>query len=106
MEFKNPYWTTTEKLDMLAKWLIIHSIIYYTYDQNIVSDHMFDNNGLQFLKLRASASKDEIKAMRYGYAMRKYNGSTGFNLYPSLNVEDKIKLDGDAQFIMKIMNKK
>lgn len=41
MEFKD--FSTQDKIDFCARWLLIHSILYYDMDKNIVSDADYDN---------------------------------------------------------------
>ena len=51
MNWNNPYFTTLEKINLLCRWVTVHSIIYYERDTNIVSDKLFDNNCKQLKKM-------------------------------------------------------
>ena len=42
MEFKD--FSTQDKMDFYARWLLIHSILYYSTDKNIVSDTDYDKS--------------------------------------------------------------
>lgn len=51
MHFNNPYFTIEAKLDLLSKWILVHSILYYELNNSIVSDSMFDNNCRQYRQM-------------------------------------------------------
>ena len=93
MVFNNCYWSTQTKLDLLARWIIVHSILYYTHDTSIVSDRMFDLNSKQLADMIWEASNEELKATQYGYVINDFDGSTGFDLYGKLNKTDRMHLD-------------
>ena len=50
MKFGNPYFEQYEKISLLQRWLIVHSIIYYELGDNIVPDSMWDKNARQLAK--------------------------------------------------------
>lgn len=102
MIFKNPYLDTDSKLDLLAKWIIVHSIIYYELDDNIVSDKMFDDNCKQFMELKPYGSKK----YRWRYVMHDFDGSTGFHLYSKANLTDRQELRNLADWLIKNKNEK
>lgn len=102
MEFRNPYFTDQSKLDLLARWLIVHSIIYYELNDSVVSDAMFDNNCKQYVAL-AKANPQAKKLSAYGNIMKGFDGSTGFDLYTrckKVNREVANKLWGDANYVL------
>jgi NAD-dependent DNA ligase len=51
MEFKNPYWSTKTKIELLQKWILVHSILYYELDNGIVSDAVYDANAKLLVQL-------------------------------------------------------
>ena len=88
MKLVNPYWINQTKIQMLQRWILVHSILYYELDTTIISDQMYDKNGAQLVKLMQRYPKDAKKS-RYAYAFKKYEGSTGFDLYKKLKKEDR-----------------
>lgn len=86
MIFDNPYWSTQTKLALLAKWLIVHSAIYYKLDGSIVSDKMFDNNAMQYVELAKQLKRINN---RWEYVMYDFDGTTGFHLFTRLNPKDQ-----------------
>jgi hypothetical protein len=91
MVFSNPYWTLETKLDLLARWIIVHSIIYYELNGNVVTDKQFDSNSQQFVRL-VDGNVEVLNKTQYGYVMKDFDGSTGFDLYRNLRRSDKIEL--------------
>ncbi|MCX7924165.1 MAG: hypothetical protein N3B21_19475 [Clostridia bacterium] len=88
MKFNNPYWSWKTKLDLLARWIIVQSIIYYELNSNVVSDKMFDDNSHQFVGL-VDEHNDDFKQTFYYKVMKGFDGSTGFDLFHRLKRFDK-----------------
>lgn len=95
MIFNNPYWSTRTKLDLLARWLIVHSIIYYEIGTSIISDKSFDDNSRQYVWLRKE-ERYNGEDSRWNYVMHDFDGTTGFQLFSRLNEADKKRLMHEA----------
>lgn len=104
MKFNNPYWDDKTKMQLLEKWIIIHSIIYYELDTNIVSDQVFNANCDQLINLSVADPKGFIKT-KYYYTFEDFDGSTGFHLYKNLSIEDQVKLMSEAVWVVKMFGK-
>lgn len=91
MIFSNPYWSTRTKLDLLARWLIVHSIIYYEIGTSIVEDIAWNNNAQQFVEL-AAIDPEKSSQIRWWYVMNDFDSSTGFLLFSKLRKKDKAML--------------
>lgn len=89
-----------EKLDTLARWLIVSSILYYELDSPVSNDHVYDSNARQFVEL-AKANPDAKQAMRWLYMMDDFDCSTGFHLYHRLKKKDKEQLMRQAELLLK-----
>lgn len=101
MDFKrNPYFTVLEKIELLQRWIIVHSIVYYNLGQSIVTDSQFDNNCYQLVKLMDKYPK-EAKLSHYSCYFKGFDGSTGFDLPRKLSPGDEIKLSHDAERLCK-----
>lgn len=98
MEFKNPYWRPKDKIELLERWVLIHSFLYYELDNPIVSDERYDKNSLQLMKMIAKYPKSFRKS-RYYYAMKDFDGSTGFGLVQLLNAEDHQSITQNAWYL-------
>lgn len=105
MIFKNPYWTTTTKIELLQRWIIVHSILYYDYDTNLVPDRVYDMNLVQLAEMMKSHPKS-ARQSKYAYAFSGFKGSTGYDIPSKLTVKDKRHLYGIADFIVKTEKEK
>lgn len=102
MNFKNPYWSNRQKAQMLQRWIIVHSILYYELGESVVSDKVFDDNSRQLVELMQEMSQEDLKRTRYWYMMRDFDGSTGFDLPSKLSKEDGDNLRRDAFGLLKL----
>ena len=98
MQFNNPYMTTTEKLDTIARWIIINSILYYELDSPIVSDEKFDANAKQLVEI-IQMNPEASEAMRWKYVFEDFDGSTGFHLYSRMKRADKNRMMWEAKWV-------
>lgn len=105
MNFRNPYWDYKTKMQLLERWILIHSIIYYELDSNVVSDEMFDKNCVQLVKLIKSFPK-EFEKTKYHKVFKSFDGSTGFDLYSKLSREDQKYLRTNAEQVISLGGKK
>jgi len=99
MIFSSPYWDNKTKLDMLARWIIFHSYMYYELDNSVVTDDMFDSNCKQFVKL-AKEDNASFKEHKFYYAMYDFDGSTGFDLFKRLRLEHKSMIANDSDILL------
>lgn len=76
----------TDQLDWLCRKIIIHSIIYYDYDTNIISDQDYDKLARRLEKL-VNDNRDSISNCYYYECLKDYTAATGFDLKNRL--EDK-----------------
>ena len=90
MKFSNPYWSDRLKIQMLQRWVLVHSIIYYELCNVMVSDSMFDGNAKQLVAMQWEYPED-AKGTNLWYIFKEFDGSTGFDLYHKLTNGDKEK---------------
>lgn len=105
MKFNNPYLSDVAKANMLERWIVVHSILYYCQDTNVVSDRMYDMNSKQLVELFESMSLKEKRKTKYWYVFQTFDGSSGFGLYEGLNFEDREYLSAQANLVLRIANK-
>lgn len=99
MIFNNPYFSIKDKLELLQRWILVHSYLYYIMDYSLVSDYDFDMNCQQLAGMKQD-EKHSYRKTRYYYAMRDFDGSTGNGYFERLNEKDKDSILRDAKFIM------
>jgi NAD-dependent DNA ligase len=102
MDFSRRDFTTQEKIELLQRWILVHSYLYYELDLSVVSDHMYDRNSQQLHMFKINYPTD-WKNARYTYAMVDFDGSTGFGYVNQLNTVDTMSIVFDAKQL-KIMN--
>lgn len=83
-EFNNL--SITDQLDWLCRKIIIHSMIYYDYNTNIISDQDYDKLARQLEQL-VNENRDKISNCYYYECLKDYTAATGFDLKDRL--EDK-----------------
>ena len=82
-----PRFTEEELYDLWARWLIVHSYLYYELNHNVISDHMFDMKCREFVAL-VGDNPQRFKDCKWYYVMYDFDGSTGFHLSGRLLGED------------------
>ena len=83
------YWDDITKCNYLQRQIIIHSIIYYELNDNVISDKDFDTICKQLIKIQKGMLENEYKKTEYYYVFKEFTGETGFYLYGKLNKKDK-----------------
>lgn len=94
------YWSDSTKISYLQRRVIIYSIMYYEYNESCISDQCYDEISQQLVNFQASASKEDLKASTYYYAMKNFDGSTGYDIISKLNKNDKDYLSNLAFVIL------
>lgn len=102
MKFNCPYWKPKSKIELLQRWILVHSYIYYNLNKSIVSDEMFDKNSLQLYKLKLRY-KQEYKQTKYYYAMKEYDGSSGFGIFEKLNHDHQMLVSKDTRMCLNLI---
>lgn len=102
MNFRNPYLSKIEKANLLQRWIIVHSILYYVMDESFIEDRVYDANSRQLVRLLNSMTDREKRKTRYWYAFKDFDGSTGFHLHDRLKKEDKIFLRREANIALSL----
>lgn len=88
MDFSNRDFTPQEKIELLQRWVLVHSYLYYIMDISVVSDNMYDANSKQLADLK-EAHPDSWDKAKYTYAMKDFDGSTGFGFTEKLEEKER-----------------
>lgn len=99
MRFKDL--TPREKIDYAARYIIIHSIIYYELNESVISDKKFDKKAMILVRLMRKYPK-ATQNSEYYRAIYDFDGSTGFLLYGRLKKSQKKYLKQIAGHIIKL----
>lgn len=68
--------------------IALHATIYYVYDNNIISDSLYDQFSEDLVKLQR-LFPEESKAVEYYEEFKDFDGSTGFHLTTRLDFHHK-----------------
>lgn len=80
-------WNLKSKIEFLQRKIILNSIAYYEYNTNFLSDRYYDSISKQLVEL--CREYGDISDTQYGYAMKDFDGTTGFDLVYNLNERDR-----------------
>lgn len=86
-----------EYINYLQRYLIIHSVIYYEYNDNVIDDRLYDAKAKELVKLKNDNPDLWKQSDYYKQYGDDYNGSTGFTLFHDLD-------DHQKQIILAIIN--
>ena len=101
MKFTNPYWSYKLRIEVLQRWILIHSILYYEMNESIVSDKEFDDHAKQLVEMQNNYP-DSAKASQYWNAFHDFDGTTGFDLPHRLSDTDKQHLFKIAHHVLNV----
>lgn len=93
--------TPQEKIDFAARYIIIHSIIYYELDESVISDKKFDKKAATLVKLMKKYP-EETENSEYYRAIYDFDGTTGFLLYGRLKKSQRRYLKRLARHIIRL----
>ena len=81
-----------DQMDLLAREMIVYSIIYYDLDDNIISDKEYDTKARKLYKL-CQENPDIIPQCQYKDILKDFVPDTGFDLKYKLSPEHKKYLE-------------
>lgn len=93
--------TPQEKVDFVARYVIVHSIIYYEMDESVISDKKFDKKAAVLVNL-IKKYPEEVKNSEYYRAIYDFDGSTGFHLYSRLKKSQRKYLKQIARHVIRL----
>ena len=99
MKFKEL--TPQEKIDYVARYIIVHSIIYYELNESVISDKLFDKKAAHLVKLMKKYP-EETENSEYYRAIYDFDGSTGFLLYHRLKKSQRRYLKQIARHVIRL----
>lgn len=97
MRFKDL--TPEEKIDYAARFIIIHSIIYYELNESVISDKRFDKKAMALVRLMKKYPQ-ATQNSEYYRAIYDFDGSTGFLLYGRLKKSQRKYLKQIARHVI------
>lgn len=93
------YWSDSTKISYLQRRIIVWSIMYYEHNESCVPDSVYDSVSHQLVELQRKTSKEEFEKSTYYYAMKDFDGSTGFDIPSRLTKKDRKYLEHIANMV-------
>ena len=78
-------------MELLQKWILVHSCIYYDLNANIVDDYVYDMNCKQLAEAISKFPKIH-KNTKWYKAFEEFDGSTGFDLWSKLDRTQQVQI--------------
>lgn len=88
MFFKKDF-TNVERINLLERWILFHSYVYYELNDNIVSDTVYDKNAHILAKAIKKYPRSFSKS-RYKRFFENFDGNTGMDLVEKIKKSDKL----------------
>jgi len=98
-------WSIEEKISYLQRRVIVHSIIYYEMNANVISDKNYDAISRLLVDMTKETPLETCEKTRYWYCMYNFDGNTGYDLYSRLTKRDRAYLSGIARLVLSMRNK-
>ena len=89
-------WDLKTKIEFLQRKILFNSIAYYVFDYNFITDMEYDALSKQLVELHKGYG--DVSDTMYGYCMRDFDGSTGFDLYYRLTDRDREYLSNIVKY--------
>lgn len=90
------YWDDHVKISYLQRQIIVHSLLYYEQNTNVIDDKEFDILAKQLVSLQTSVESVEAEKSTYWYLLYDFDGSTGFDIPGRLTTKDHLYLSSIA----------
>jgi len=70
---------TLELINRRERQILVHSCLYYQFNENLIQDHVYDAWSKELAEL-IQTHKEEFKRSVYYIAFKDYDGCSGFDL--------------------------
>lgn len=90
---------TKARIEFLQRYILVHSCLYYSMDENVISDKKFDKYA-RLLASKIEKYRDKIPKTQYGYVFYDFDGTTGFDLMDRLKPSDRDRIGAIATMVL------
>lgn len=81
--------SNVERINLLERWILFHSYVYYEKNDNIVSDTIYDKNAHILAKAIEKYPRSFSKS-RYKKFFKDFDGNTGMDLVEKIKKNHKL----------------
>lgn len=96
----NKRFTRVEQIEILQKYVLVNSYLYYELGETIIDDYRYDRESKQLYDFKQRFPEEFAKA-RYGYALADFDGNTGVGFYEDLNEKDYKSVTLHAEMMLR-----
>ena len=104
MKLNNKNFTNVEKIELLERWILFHSYLYYEKDDSVVEDRIYDHNAHLLYKAILKYPKS-FKASRYYKFFKDYDGNTGMQLVDRIKKSKSLTSMLEFDYRILLLNK-
>ncbi len=94
------HFTVKDKIELLQRFFLVNSYLYYELSTSKISDYRFDEECQQLYQFKKDYPQEYSEA-RYSYSMMDFEGNTGFGYVERLNEKDKESIIWHAEMFMR-----
>jgi hypothetical protein len=95
----NCYYSERTKINFLQRLIIVHSILYYELDAQVISDKDFDELAKQLVEMSKEFSS--VEETQYYYVLHDFDGTTGFDINSRLSEKDRLHVTKIANQVLR-----
>lgn len=97
MKFHKPF-SIVEQIQLLQRWILVHSFAYYELNENIVSDFKYDDNAKQLAELKRKHPEDFERSRYYLYFHDFCSEEDGTVNTSGFDLLEKVKKDDEQLY--------
>jgi hypothetical protein len=97
MKFRQPF-SVVEKIQLLQRWILVQSFVYYELNSNIASDFKYDANARQLERLVAENPKEAKRSRYYDYFYDFFNESDGTHMTSGFDLLERVRKNDDRLY--------
>lgn len=94
--------TAKEKVEVVQRRILVHSMIYYVLNDSVIPDKRFDKLCRLLVRKMEKYGPKKMAKTEYGYVFYDFDGSTGFDLLDRLSPEDREKIERIAKYVLRL----
>ena len=93
--------TSKEKVEILERYILVHSYLYYHENTSVISDKRYDKASKFLVSKIEKYGPNKIAKTQYGYVFKDFDGNTGFDLIDRLTKKDRDRIRKVATHVLR-----
>lgn len=96
------YLSDIEKCNMLERYILVHSMLYYDLNENVITDKEYDDAMKQLKEMFDNMDVISVVRTQYSYVFEEFVTDTGFDLCSRLDKKDRDKIQHICYTVLKL----